>query len=388
MANYAITGKLGGGKSLVTVCRMVEALKAGRVVATNIDLDLAPVLGKYSKATYLRIPDKPTLADFEAIGIGNASYDEEQNGILAMDELGTWFNARGWQEKGRQDVINWFLHMRKRGWDGYFIIQDVENMDTQARRALVEMTAFCKRLDRVAVPFLGPIVRLFTGKTPRLPKLHVARVVYGTSPTDLKIDRWAYQGKGVYRAYDTKQIFVDNYPHGTHSVLSPWHLNRNQIAERNREFFMRLTRIYWKRFQSPVAMAAGVLVGVASAVLYFGKQKVDSLQPAAFRMPSLVAEADAAVPPPLDPYAKRIVDLVSSLHIAGYRQINNERVYELSASTGSDRNDFTTHDLSQMGVIIHPRGQCHFDAQIGSETVPVLCRMHVAAASAAKNPSE
>lgn len=376
MANYAITGKLGGGKSLVTVCRMVEALKAGRVVATNIDLNLGPVFGKYSKVTYLRVPDKPTLEDFEVVGIGNSSYDEDQNGILALDELGTWFNARGWQDKGRQEIINWFLHMRKRGWDGYFIIQDVENMDSQARRALVEMTAFCKRLDRVAVPFLGPIVRFFTGKTPRLPKLHVARIVYGTSPTDLKIDRWAYQGKNVYNAYDTKQIFVDNYPHGVHSVLSPWHLNRNQIAKRNWDFYMRLTRIYWKRFRSPVSMATGVLLGISAAVLYFGKQKVEALQPVAFEMPSLISEATAAEPQQLDPYTQKIRDVVAGLSIAGYRQINGEKVYELSSATDEEKaTQFTSLDLAQMGVIIHPRGQCHFDAQIGTETLPVLCQL-------------
>lgn len=374
MANYAITGKLGGGKSLVTVCRMLEALKAGRAVATNIDLNLAPVLGKYSKATYLRVPDKPTLQDFEFVGIGNSSYDEDQNAILALDELGTWFNARGWQDKGRQEIINWFLHMRKRGWDGYFIIQDVENMDSQARRALVEMTAFCKRLDRVAVPFLGPIVRLITGKTPRLPKLHLARIVYGTSATDLKIDRWAYQGKNVYRAYDTKQIFVDNYPHGVHSVLSPWHLNRNQIAERNRKFYMRLTRIYWKRWRSPVAMATGVLLGVSAAVLFFGKQKVDLLKPPAFEMQKLTAEAETGLP--LDAYTQQIRDAVAGLSIAGYRQINGQRVYELAAMSDPDlKTKLTSHDLAGMGVIIKPRGACHFDAQIGNDTLPVFCRL-------------
>lgn len=379
MANFAVTGKLGGGKSLVTVCRMVEALKAGRVVATNIDLNLAPVLGKYSKATYLRLPDKPDLFDFECIGVGNASYDEEQNGLLALDELGTWFNARGWQDKGRQEVINWFLHMRKRGWDGYFIIQDVENMDSQARRALVEMTAFCKRLDRVAVPFLGPIVRFFTGKTPRLPKLHVARVVYGTSPTDLKIDRWAYQGKNVYRAYDTKQIFIDSYPHGTHSVLSPWHLNRMQIAERNRDFYMRLTKIYFRRLKSPLAMAVGVLLGVSAAVLYFGKQKVDALTVSdlQMQMPKLIAEAQAEeLKPVLDPYTQKIRDVVAGLSIAGFRQVNGQRIYELSATTDAEnRTRLTSHDLATMGVIIKPRGECHFDAQVGTETLPVLCRI-------------
>lgn len=44
----------------------------------------------------IRLPDKPSLNDLLAIGVGNTSYDESRNGLLVLDECGTWFNSRSW----------------------------------------------------------------------------------------------------------------------------------------------------------------------------------------------------------------------------------------------------------------------------------------------------
>ena len=40
MAVYVVTGKLGNGKTLITVGRIRDALAQGCRVATNLDLDL------------------------------------------------------------------------------------------------------------------------------------------------------------------------------------------------------------------------------------------------------------------------------------------------------------------------------------------------------------
>ena len=125
MAVYVVTGKLGAGKTLVAVGKIKDKLNQGCKVATNLDLNLDKLIGENAKATRCyRIPDKPVLADLESIGTGTDSYDENKNGLLVLDECGTWFNARSWNDKSRQDVINWFLHARKLGWDIIFLIQD------------------------------------------------------------------------------------------------------------------------------------------------------------------------------------------------------------------------------------------------------------------------
>lgn len=111
MAVYVVTGKLGAGKTLVAVGKIKDKLNRGCPVATNLDLRLNKLIGEKARNTRVyRIPDKPQLADLEAIGRGNESYDEAKNGLLVLDECGTWFNSRSWADKSRQAVIDWFLH--------------------------------------------------------------------------------------------------------------------------------------------------------------------------------------------------------------------------------------------------------------------------------------
>ncbi|EAO5207872.1 hypothetical protein E8L51_23260, partial [Salmonella enterica] len=92
MAVHVVTGKLGSGKTLVSVSKIQERLAKGCPVATNLDLKLhnMPMVGRYAKKTrVIRVPDKPSLNDLLAIGIGNTSYDESRNGLLVLDECGT-----------------------------------------------------------------------------------------------------------------------------------------------------------------------------------------------------------------------------------------------------------------------------------------------------------
>src|SRR5690606_40373602 len=155
MAFYFVTGKLGNGKSLVSVSRIQEKLRAGLPVATNIDINLQAMFGKMAKDIHLiRVPDKPSVFDLNAIGRGNETYDESKNGLLVLDECGTWFNARNWQDKSRAHVNAWFLHARKLGWDVILIVQDISIVDNQAREALSEFTAFCRRLDNIRLPLI------------------------------------------------------------------------------------------------------------------------------------------------------------------------------------------------------------------------------------------
>lgn len=210
MAIYCVTGKLGGGKTLACVGRIRDAILEGRRIATNLNLDLPKLVPPYTKnVDVIRVPDKPTVEDFEFIGIGNPSPDESKNGLIVLDELGTWFNARSWADKSRQAVIDWLLHSRKKGWDVYFIIQHPKMLDSQAREGLVEFLVTCRRLDRIRVPYIGGIVGWFLGKPLTGPKVHIATVRYGMDRDALISDRWVYRGRELYVAYDTRQVFTD-----------------------------------------------------------------------------------------------------------------------------------------------------------------------------------
>lgn len=222
MASYFITGKLGSGKSLCAVGKIFEYMAAGRAVATNLDIYLPEYMLPTSKKTLLRLPDKPTVFDLTVLGSGNDSPDEEKNGLLVLDELGSWFNSRAWQDKSRQPLLEWFIHARKYGWDVFLLVQSIDMVDNQLRDMLGEHLVICKRLDRVKIPYLGNVLR-WLGFKGNLPKIHVATVFYGDTISALVVDKWRYMAKNLYRCYNTKQVFSSLYDSGIYSLLSPWH---------------------------------------------------------------------------------------------------------------------------------------------------------------------
>lgn len=268
MSVYIVTGKLGNGKTLVTVGRIRDAIRAGCRIATNLDIDLKAMFGKQAKnIDFMRIPDKPNIDDLNAIGKGfdGIEYDESKFGILVLDECGTWFNSRNWQDKTRREVNDWFLHARKLGWHVYIIIQDISMLDSQARDAIGELLVTCKRLDKIRVPFIAPIIKALTGINLTMPRIHRAKVTYADG---LISDVWVYRGNDLFKCYDTRQSFIQNYPHGTHSVLTPWHTHGRFAIEMNWRNQVRITKIYWKRFASPVALATGLLLGAFVMLVY------------------------------------------------------------------------------------------------------------------------
>lgn len=222
MPVWSVEGKLGTGKTKFCVWRAQEAIRQGRRVASNVDLFMDKLTPE-RRATYIRVPDKPTAFDLEAIGSGNPeSYDEDRNGILILDELGTWLNSRSFGDKERAGLIDWLIHARKKGWDVYLIVQDQGMIDKQVRESLIEYQCRCIRLDKIKIPVVGSILGAFHKKLKYLPRMHVttARVGYGQNA--IVAERWTYRGDDLHTAYDTRQVFTSNYPDGAKSVLPPW----------------------------------------------------------------------------------------------------------------------------------------------------------------------
>lgn len=266
MAVYVVTGKLGAGKTLVAVGKIQEKIVSGCKIATNLDLRVykMPRVGIFAKTpNVVRIPDKPSLEDLQAIGLGNVSYDESKNGLLVLDECGTWFNSRSWADKERQAVINWFLHARKLGWDIIFLIQDLSIMDKQARVALAEHVVYCRRLDRITIPFIGALYSLITGSKLPLPRVHIGIVKYGDSPQSIVVERWTYTGRDLYTSYDTKQAFSDSYEYASFSYLTPYLSHGRYAAKRNSRFYMTLTKIYFKKYSKVLCFVFGALISFA-----------------------------------------------------------------------------------------------------------------------------
>ena len=211
MSVYLIAGRLGSGKSLSAVGRIRDALRAGRRVATNLNIDLEALGFGTKRVDLVRLPDKPTGDELKALGQGNESYDESKNGLLVLDELASWLNARSWGDKQRQGVLDFFIHSRKLGWDVYLIAQSLGQLDKQVRDALVEYHVVCRRLDRLNVPFVAGLVRALSfGKlSGHLPRVHIGFVRYGTDRDSILVERWVYRGNELFKGYDTRQRFMD-----------------------------------------------------------------------------------------------------------------------------------------------------------------------------------
>lgn len=270
MAVYFVTGKLGSGKTLCAVGRIRDKLNAGLPVATNLDLKLYNLISPKSKnALVYRLPDKPKVVDFKMIGKGNTTYDEEKNGLIVLDECGTWFNSRTWNDKSRQEVINYLLHIRKLGWDVIFIVQDIHIVDKQARMALAELVVYCRRLDKMKIPFLTFAFSL-VGIKFNMPKLHMALVKYGDSQASITVDRWWYFGHDLYDAYDTKQVFKDDIYNeaATYQVIPPYYTHYRYRLPITFRKIMRLTKIHFKRHKRTKLIFWGFVSGFLSSTVY------------------------------------------------------------------------------------------------------------------------
>lgn len=253
MAVYAITGKLGSGKGKASIDQIRRYLRAGKRVATNCDVFLEHLMPERDRSTITRIPDKPSAVDFYLIGSGNRfvefeplithgragmefrppspkllpGFDESHNGALILDECASWLNTRNFQDKGRAELLEWAIHARKYGWDVYFVMQNVSQIDKQLRDSLFEYVVRLNRLDRMKLPVVSGLLKFITAGATEgsLPRVHIGVVRLGPSPDGLVADRWVFRGDDLNDAYNTTQVFSDTYPHGAHSLLSAWHLS-------------------------------------------------------------------------------------------------------------------------------------------------------------------
>lgn len=210
MPGWIIQGVRGEGKSLAAVGKIREYLEQGRPVATNLDLNLEKLLPADNNTACYRLPDHPRIQDLQALP---PAYDpkykgEDRNGLLVLDELGTWLNARSWNDKTRLAILNWLFLSRKEHWDLILLAQDHEMIDAQVRNTLCDYLVQASRLDRQKIPYLAPALEAL-GINSFMPKIHVYAVYYGLSTQVPPVEKWRFSGKEIYDGYDTNQRFRD-----------------------------------------------------------------------------------------------------------------------------------------------------------------------------------
>jgi len=162
-----ITGKLGGGKTLYCVGRMVEHLAKGGTIATNVDL-VWQELVDLVKRRYRRIlrPEQLMRVDLAECARWHAVIPwgvPEFPVLVVLDEIHLFFNARDWKktEELHRDMLSFLSQSRKANIDVLFIAQVAATLEKQFRDQS-EWEFYCRNLRDVHVPLLGrmPLNRL------------------------------------------------------------------------------------------------------------------------------------------------------------------------------------------------------------------------------------
>lgn len=229
MSDYAIIGKKRTGKTLIAVAIIRDALVKGKRVATNVNLNLDHLMHHTSKKTVIRLPDHPTVEDFESLGRGQPGVAEEDNGVLVLDEVSHFWNARQFQDKNRLTELQWLTQSGKDGWDVYYIMQGLVQIDKQVRDTQIEYLVTIKRTDKWPIPFITPLTSMMFGedRALRFPKMRLAITRHGIDRDSLVVSRKFYFARDLYPCYETQQKFLDSsHPDscGMHTMLSAWHL--------------------------------------------------------------------------------------------------------------------------------------------------------------------
>jgi hypothetical protein len=227
-----LSGKRGEGKSLSALRMIYEYVQRGCTVATNMDLIVDKLCGNKSKLVLYRLPDFPTATDMQNLPLGNSEpTNESKNGLLVLDEAGTFLNSRTWNSSNRGEFINWLLHSRKYGWDLLLIAQHPRLVDAQIRDGLCDIFATAKRLDKIRIPFIGLFLKLLHVPF-RLPRAHIITFRYGFGANAPISDTWFFTGSQFYDCYDSLQrISGLNTIHGGVSCYLPgWHLRGRYMS--------------------------------------------------------------------------------------------------------------------------------------------------------------
>jgi len=157
-----VTGKIGGGKTLFCVGRIVKHLAKGGYVFTNIDLNWEALADLCKRRFRVRIkPEQLRRVDPKEHPDWHNHIDWGVFGfpvLVVLDEIHLFFNAREWAKtaKNHTDLLSFLSQSRKAAVDVLFICQVATTLEKQFR-VQSEVEYSLKKLSDIHVPFLGTL---------------------------------------------------------------------------------------------------------------------------------------------------------------------------------------------------------------------------------------
>lgn len=125
---WGITGNLGGGKSLTAVYFMVNAIRSGYLVVTNITLDIdliARESGSWARDLYLHVSlDDPSIDPYKFPTGDPRGHGGNRRVLCVFDECAEWFDQYANAKDPKiQRLWSWLRHSSKRSQDVFLIVQ-------------------------------------------------------------------------------------------------------------------------------------------------------------------------------------------------------------------------------------------------------------------------
>lgn len=198
-------GRLGGGKTYNATVRIIDRLRRGGVVATNIELNREEI-AKMISSRWGVVPrldeqlfnlTEDQIGDFyKHIPLGTG---QGVNPLIVLDEFHLWFNSRdyGSTDKKHRPTLTFITQARKLHVDLLLISQSALNMDKQFVRQLHKIWRF-RDLEKWVMPGLGF----------RMPfsKKFILAVEYDQNGRDLIERHWVKKDPEVFKCYETTAL--------------------------------------------------------------------------------------------------------------------------------------------------------------------------------------
>ena len=204
---YGVVGKLGGGKSFSCVKMMIEKLRGGFGVVSNIRLK-----EDYLKSRGIDASKYRFLDDFGGVDPWTLPHGDLRGSggryrvIIVIDEAGEWLDSYSdAKKKGTQlaDVASWLRQSDKLGQDVYFIVQFESLLHTRLR-SIVHRWLYCFDMAKFRFPVIG------VGLPPGLRQFIVVSEYDGLSKDKIAM-HWLAKSKEIFEAYDTAAFFGSSF---------------------------------------------------------------------------------------------------------------------------------------------------------------------------------
>ena len=192
------SGTPGSGKSLHTAERLYFWLRAGRPAICNFNINLKKVNKKHPEKLQFHLIENHELTPAFLIAFSRDYFAgkiiKEDSILLVIDEAQLLFNARTWQQAGRNDWLAFLSQHRKYGYYIILVAQFDRMLDRQIR-SVIEYEYIHRKVGNFGIK--GKLLSLFMGA-----KVHVAVKMW--YPMQEKVSSEFFRArKKYYSLYDT-----------------------------------------------------------------------------------------------------------------------------------------------------------------------------------------